>query len=226
MTVPGSRPQRALRLAHRGDHRAAVENSLEAMRAAVGAPGIDGLEFDVRASGDGVPILLHDETLERTHGVAVRPRGLAASELVGLGVAALADVLAAVPDTLFLDVELKADVGALVAPLLVERLERGGRLVASSFEPPVLLALARVEPRIVRWLNSETLDAAVVAVALDLGCAAVSVRRTAIDERTAALAADAGLELAAWTATTPEEVARLERLGCVAICVEEAAFGV
>ena len=36
-------------------------------------PGCDGVEFDVRASTDGVPILLHDETLERVfHGNAER----------------------------------------------------------------------------------------------------------------------------------------------------------
>ena len=31
-------------------------------------PGIDGVEFDVRLSRDGVPVLLHDETLERVQG--------------------------------------------------------------------------------------------------------------------------------------------------------------
>ena len=34
----------------------------------VAVPGCDGLEFDVRRSRDGVPVLLHDETLERVQG--------------------------------------------------------------------------------------------------------------------------------------------------------------
>jgi glycerophosphoryl diester phosphodiesterase len=53
-----------LRLAHRGDWRNAPENSLAAMQAALAIPGCDGLEFDVRASSDGVPILLHDPSLD------------------------------------------------------------------------------------------------------------------------------------------------------------------
>ena len=52
-----------LRLAHRGDWRAAPENSLQALVAATRIPGCDGVEFDVRLSRDGVPVLLHDETL-------------------------------------------------------------------------------------------------------------------------------------------------------------------
>ena len=43
-------PGRTLRLAHRGDWRAAPENSLAAFLAALAIPACDGLEFDVRAS--------------------------------------------------------------------------------------------------------------------------------------------------------------------------------
>ena len=57
-----------LRLAHRGDHRGAPENSIAALLAAMDVPGCDGVEFDVRASADGVPVLVHDETLARVQG--------------------------------------------------------------------------------------------------------------------------------------------------------------
>ena len=57
---PGDRVGRApmaLRLAHRGDWRRAPENTLAAFLAALAVPGCDGLEFDVRASADGVPVV-------------------------------------------------------------------------------------------------------------------------------------------------------------------------
>ena len=63
-------PQRTLRLAHRGDWRAAPENSLAALTAALANPACDGIEFDVRASSDRVPVCNHDATLERVHGQA------------------------------------------------------------------------------------------------------------------------------------------------------------
>lgn len=52
-------------VAHRGASAVAPENTLAALREAV-RRGADAVEFDVRRSRDGVPVLCHDETLERT----------------------------------------------------------------------------------------------------------------------------------------------------------------
>ena len=52
-------------IGHRGAAGLAPENTLEGIEAAVRA-GADAVEIDVRVTDDGVPILLHDETLDRT----------------------------------------------------------------------------------------------------------------------------------------------------------------
>src|SRR5438093_923645 len=52
-------------IAHRGAGKLAPENTLAAMRVGY-AHGYRMVEFDVKLSGDGVPFLLHDETLDRT----------------------------------------------------------------------------------------------------------------------------------------------------------------
>lgn len=52
-------------IAHRGAGKLAPENTLAAMRAGL-ARGYRMVEFDVKLSGDGVPFLLHDHTLDRT----------------------------------------------------------------------------------------------------------------------------------------------------------------
>jgi len=52
-------------IAHRGGGALAPENTLGAIR--IGASrGFKGVEFDVMLAGDGTPVLIHDETLERT----------------------------------------------------------------------------------------------------------------------------------------------------------------
>jgi len=59
-------------LAHRGGGNAAPENTLAAFRAGLAA-GFRAFECDVKLSSDGVPYLLHDDTLTRTtdaHGAA------------------------------------------------------------------------------------------------------------------------------------------------------------
>jgi glycerophosphoryl diester phosphodiesterase len=54
-------------VAHRGWATRYPENSLAALDAALAA-GVGHVEFDVQLSADGVPLLIHDPTLERTAG--------------------------------------------------------------------------------------------------------------------------------------------------------------
>lgn len=52
-------------VAHRGGGSLAPENTLGAIR--LGASmGFKGVEFDVMLAGDGTPVLIHDETVDRT----------------------------------------------------------------------------------------------------------------------------------------------------------------
>jgi glycerophosphoryl diester phosphodiesterase len=61
--------QTVLNIAHRGARSLAPENTLAAARAALDA-GADMWELDVSLTADGIPVLLHDDTLERTSNVA------------------------------------------------------------------------------------------------------------------------------------------------------------
>lgn len=68
---------------HRGIWRAAPENSLLAIERAISA-GYDVVEIDVRCSSDGEFFLLHDDTLERTAGLAREAEGLTLQQLSNL----------------------------------------------------------------------------------------------------------------------------------------------
>lgn len=69
--------------AHRGAGKLAPENTLAAMH--VGhAHGYRMVEFDVKLSGDGVPFLLHDDTLDRTTTGCGRADALTWAELAKL----------------------------------------------------------------------------------------------------------------------------------------------
>ncbi|MBI5082455.1 MAG: hypothetical protein HZB17_14315 [Chloroflexi bacterium] len=59
-------------IAHRGASAAAPENTLAAFNLAVEF-GADAVELDVDMTRDGVPIVIHDDTVDRTtdgHGAA------------------------------------------------------------------------------------------------------------------------------------------------------------
>lgn len=215
----------AFRLAHRGDWRAAPENTLAAMRAALAVPGCDGLEFDVRGSRDGVPVLLHDATLDRVQRRPERADDLTAAELEEAGIPSLAAVLEAAGPRPFLDVELKG----VPVPGVIGVLETGrgpglDGAVVSSFEAPTLAWAGRQRPRWPRWLNAVDLGPATLAIAADLGCQGVSVHWRAVDGLAIARAAGLGLTVAAWTVRRLPTANRLERLGVTALCVEAAAL--
>lgn len=228
MTVRSGAPpagRRALRLAHRGDWRAGPENSLVAMRAALANSACDGLEFDVRGSREGIPIVLHDATLQRVQGRPERPGDMTARELAAVGVPTLAEVLESVGPLPFLDIELKGD----PVPGVIEVIEgaRGPsieRTVVSSFEIATLVWVGQIRPRWSRWLNAGDLTAATIRTALGLGCRGISVNWGAINPETMGRATGAGLEVAAWTVRRRPTADRLERLGVVALCVEAAAL--
>jgi len=216
---------RVLRLSHRGDWRGAPENTLAAFAAAMAIPACDGLEFDVRASADGVPVIYHDATLQRVHGRRERVDSMTAAALRELGIPTLADLLASVGRRAFLDVELKTDVGPAIVEVLAAG--RGASLadaVVSSAVPAALERMAHLAPAWPRWLVSETLDARTVAVARDLGCRAVAIDWRALHEDSIGLARAAGLDVASWTVRRRSTYRRLAGLGVIAICVEAAAL--
>ena len=217
---------RALRLAHRGDWRRAPENSIAALLAALEIPGCDGVEFDVRASRDGVPVLSHDETLERVHGRPERVADTPIAPLAAIGVPSLEDVLAALPEGAFLDVELKDDPGvaAVVAVLEAGRGRELRNAVVSSFGPATLDAVGGMRPSWHRWLNVVEVSAGAIATASTLGCRAIAAEWHSIDVPAVARARRAGLDVVAWRVDRPATFERLESIGVIAVCVEGAAL--
>jgi glycerophosphoryl diester phosphodiesterase len=214
-----------LRLAHRGDWRRAPENSLAALTAALGVPGCDGVEFDVRVSADGVPVLAHDETLERVYGRPGRVDGLTARDLEDAGVPSLSDALALIPHRATIDVDLKGLHDRAVVEVLASG--RGPGLVngvVSSFTPETLERIAGLAPAWPRWLNAYELSADKIRTAVDLDCQAISVDFRQIDAGSLAAVRSAGLALAAWTVRRRTTYGRLRRQGVIAACVEAAAL--
>ena len=215
----------ALRLAHRGDWRVAPENSIAAFEAALANPHCDGLEFDVRSSADGVPVVVHDPTLARVQGRDDAVDALTATELWAAGIPTLAEVLAIAPPPAFLDIEFKS----LPAPSAVDVIRRarsddGARTVVSSFDPDVLRQIADEDWPWPRWGNAPLVTPAILSLAAELGCAGLAVNWQAIDDIAAAAVRRAGLTLAAWTVREGDAFDRLQGLGVMAMCVEAEAL--
>ena len=71
---------RPLILGHRGSSAVAPENTVAAFKRCI-EDGADGFEFDVRLSRDGIAVIIHDASLQRTGAQRLFVSDLTASEL-------------------------------------------------------------------------------------------------------------------------------------------------
>ncbi|GAB4578531.1 MAG: glycerophosphodiester phosphodiesterase [Anaerolineales bacterium] len=149
-------------IAHRGASRYAPENTLTAFQLAL-EQGADGLEFDVRLSADGYPVVFHDATVRhRTNGqgwVAKLPLAELQKLDAGNGerIPTLEQVLEAVGGKTLLNIELKPILRHthLLSEKVVEAVKRyrlEESVLFSSFSVPALKVMAHLAPDIPRGL--------------------------------------------------------------------------
>jgi glycerophosphoryl diester phosphodiesterase len=233
---------------HRGAAGIAPENTLPSFEAAwaqrgTSAGAVAWVETDVRLTRDGVPVLMHDATLDRTttgHGplsaltddetrridAGVR----FAPEFAGTRVPRLDELLAAAAGRSGVLIELKAEperAELLVRQVLVAVEAAGAaawvRLI--SFDPDLLERVSWASPRRsvpTGLIASSPTD--LVETAQRLGCAAIHPGLAALFPPLIASAHAAGLRVNTWTANTPEQVQRAAEAGADEITTDFPAM--
>lgn len=208
---------------HRCGGVLAPENSLEGLAVAARL-GCKAVEFDVMLTADGVPILMHDETLERTTRCAgrVTEQSFAQIRACAAGVPTLAEAMAECRRFgLWTNIELKPaagheeETGAAVGAWLAQHWD--GRGVISSFSPKSALAARRALPDAAFAMLFEALPADWRAICEPLGATAVHLAAAQADVATAARLAAAGLPWACYTVNDRAAADGLFALGCAAV---------
>jgi glycerophosphoryl diester phosphodiesterase len=157
-------PKKKWILGHRGARAIAPENTLTSFRLAM-EHGADGVEFDVFLSSDQVPVVIHDESLERTtdrsgavcdHTAEELANCDASKSMTGFakeGIPRLKEVLAALPDGAIVNVELKGS-GHFKKQVLVDKViallnQHKDRLcfIVSSFDGEILSLFRKTDDR-------------------------------------------------------------------------------
>ncbi len=232
---------RPLLLGHRGAMARAPENTLGAFRAAVD-DGADGFELDVQLTADGVPVVLHDDTLDRTTDLSGKPIRYAADELDDADagswlpgwprekVPRLAEVFDALGAGHVVNVELKGPtpltLGLERRVLDVIRAHADAGVIVSSFHPAQLLAIRMLAPEVPIGL----LVSPHSMLPLRTGWAAAALLPDAIhppssliDGGFIAMAHQAGMRVHAWAVGGDEDTARLLDLGVDGLIVDDVA---
>lgn len=221
--------------AHRGCRREAPENTLPAFALALGL-GVDGVEFDVQLTADGVPVVIHDETVDRTTNGTGAVVGFALEQLRELDASAgfqgfdgvriptldeVLDLLA--PSGLALNIELKnsdEDYPGLEEKVLAAVEARGiaDQVVLSSFNHYSLKRLQRLgassplgmlytDPLYRPWRYAAKLGVAAIHPPVRYVYGKGFVRRTHA----------AGLAVRPWVVNGRRHLARMLRIGVDAV---------
>jgi glycerophosphoryl diester phosphodiesterase len=204
-------------VAHRGASGYEPENTLRAVRRAL-EMGVDAVEVDVRLSRDGVPVVIHDEAVDRTTNGRGLVRGMSVEELrrldAGKGerVPLLSEVLEEVKGRCVLFAELKEVDAAEPALKLVEAAGMLDSVLFISFEQEALAAVKRLAPRShVGLIYAKPSDG--IVAAKRLGCEFVLPHYRLATEKAVAFAHRMGLLVVAWTVDDAETAAELKRRG-------------
>lgn len=227
--------------AHRGGSSAAPENTAASDEVARRGRA-EWIENDVQPTKDGVPVILHDDTVDRTTDGTGAVRNLTAAQVAGLDAGSWfapayagqrvptlgqqLDGLKARGGNLLLEVK-GAHTRESVARIVTEIRSRSmaSRVFVQSFEPQHLRWMRELAPELPLGLLRSTLDPDPVAIAKDLGLSAYNPSDAAFQARPAIVGElhALGVAVNVWTVDDATRWNSLEKAGVDGIITNRPA---
>ncbi len=220
-------------IAHRGGGALTPENTLAGLRLAARL-GCRGVEFDTQLAADGLPVLMHDRTLQRTTSGRGRVMATGSGALARLDAGrrhhpAFAGEPLPMLDAalrlcaalgLWANVEIKpgpgqdAETGRVVARLAAAV---GGQLLLSSFSSAALCAAAAEAGGLPRALLVKAIPPDWRERLAQTGALALHAAARGLDPAALRAVRDAGFPLACYTVNRREDAERLFAMGACAV---------
>ena len=220
----------ALVYAHRGGAALRQENTIAAFDHGLSV-GADGLEFDVQLSSDGVVVVHHDDTLERTTKGTGRVADHTAAALGRLDVPTLADVLVRYAGVAMI-IEIKVN-GEEIARRVIGELRKAKAIERSalgSFYLRPLSAARALEPSLTTGASKQETRGAFYRALIGWPLGAVPYREFQVPERSGLTtivtprfvrhAHRAGVQVKVWTVNDADDMRRLLDWGVDALITD------
>ncbi|MEO8458578.1 MAG: glycerophosphodiester phosphodiesterase family protein [Chloroflexota bacterium] len=217
---------RPLIISHAACGGHAPENTLAGIRKAIEL-GSEAIEIDVQASSDGIPMLMHDLTVDRstngTGAVAEMTLGeLQALDAGGEPVPTLAEVLDLTKGRVLLVMEIKQPGIEEHIAKVVHDLDALNDVMAWSFFPDALTGMRAAEAKVpcALLIDGESMPKwdKIRGSAIKLGVQGVSIFNPNVDAEVAEDCRRRGLALYTWTPDSEKEIGRLAGLCVDGIC--------
>jgi glycerophosphoryl diester phosphodiesterase len=206
-------------VAHRGVPHLAPENTLASFAKAVEL-GATAIELDVHLTSDGRLAVLHDETVDRTTNGAGRVADITLEDIQrlkitgGLRIPSLDEVLDwALPNNLFIHVEVKASLALKAAVDLLVKKKFVGRARISSFWHRAVQQVKSLCKELETGVLYSAAPVQNTQLAIDAGADALHPHHTYVTSDLVTEARARGLKVCAWTVDGASDLERLAALG-------------
>jgi glycerophosphoryl diester phosphodiesterase len=213
--------------AHRGASTEFPENTLPAFARAVEL-GAFGIELDVQLSSDGAPVVIHDDSVDRTTNGSGLVAALNLDALrrldagAGTLIPTLAEVLNLTEGRLHVDIEVKAaDAAEAVFRETTGRADL--RFVVSSFNHDVLRHVRQMSNDLELWPLTVAVSDDVLDTAVDLASPLIAPNDKFINGEIVDHIRDLGLGCWVWTVNHPTRAEALAKFGVVGVCTDDPA---
>jgi glycerophosphoryl diester phosphodiesterase len=198
-------------IGHRGAAGLAPENTTESLRAGVDA-NVDMLEFDVRLTRDGIPVVIHDKTTRRTHGSRVVIAHHTYEQLCAMDLSPRIPTLESVLDEFYgkimLNIELKVRGSAdavmhLLSRKYIKRVGDWHNVMISSFRAGELIKARRASKHVPLAMLHDQNPFIFIAYEKRLRLSAVGFHRLYVNRLAVEIAHRLGLFCYAYTVDRP-----------------------
>ena len=218
-------------IGHRGAAGLEPENTLRSFKRALEL-GVDYIETDVHLTKDGHPVLIHDETVDRTTDGTGPVKGFTLDEIrkldAGRGekVPTLQELLDLAKGKVGLHIELKDPKAYEIVIRTVEENGIEEEVFLTSGDTEVLKKVRAINPSIAteHIFGNPPQDA--ISLALEAGAKRISCHIRYLSEVFVGEAHRHKLEVIAWPPDTPEEMRKAVDLGVDLICTDRPDIAV
>jgi len=239
-------------LGHRGAAALAPENTLTAFARAMN-DGADGIEFDVRLTGDGVPVVIHDSTLKRTASIDRAVSEVVSADLQRIDVGAwfgtesrykgellpklsqVFEFFAGKDATLYLEMKGEASDREKLAQSVVatiQQYEFMEHTVVLSFDHSAVKSVKAIDSRIrtaalfgprLRSPAAMFRPSKILTAASACGADELALHHRLVTRDLVTRAKQSGFALVVWTVDDPKWIARAQSLGLKALITNDPA---
>lgn len=194
---------------HRGASKDAPENTLASCRLAWDR-GAESCEIDVRLTADDVPVLIHDETTDRTAGKPGVVADLTLDELQAIDprIPTLASVIAAIPPgrELFIEIKSAPDTVPTVVSVIEAANPAPGSIAMQSYDAVGLAAAAALLPDVpTYWDLDPPYTTDIIDACKRHGFTGLALDFRGVDDALADAILAAGLQLDVWVVDDPAQ---------------------